>query len=101
MKFEFPSLQRLSFDSGVANRPSESRVRTLVDEILERVPSLPWNSSVTHAYAELRSSCRATGKTIAELDMLIAAHAISVNATMVTHDGVFQNVEGLKTEYWA
>jgi tRNA(fMet)-specific endonuclease VapC len=35
------------------------------------------------------------------MDMLIAAHALSVEAVLVTHDRVFRRVKGLKIEDWS
>ena len=84
----------------IKHRPNESRVRLLVDEFLSRVPSLPWDSAVTHTYAQLRSDSRQLGKTLAELDLLIAAHALALDATLVTHDRAFTHISNLRTEDW-
>ena len=32
--------------------------------------------------------------------MMIAAHALAVNAVLVTHDRALQRINGLKTEDW-
>ena len=84
----------------IANRPEAANVRILVDEFLSLTQSLPWDSSVTLAYAKLRSDCKHSGKALAELDMLIAAHAIALQATLVTHDQAFSQIAGLHTEDW-
>ena len=34
------------------------------------------------------------------MDMLIAAQALAVEAVLVTHDRVFRRVKGLKIEDW-
>jgi predicted nucleic acid-binding protein len=33
-------------------------------------------------------------------NLMIAAHALSLGLTLVTHDQVFSYVDGLKTEDW-
>jgi tRNA(fMet)-specific endonuclease VapC len=33
-------------------------------------------------------------------DLMIAAHALSLGLTLVTHDSAFSFVDGLKTEDW-
>ena len=84
----------------IANRPQAANVRILVDAFLNRAQSMPWDSSVTLAYAKLRSDCKNSGKVLAELDMLIAAHAIALQATLVTHDRAFSQIADLRTEDW-
>jgi tRNA(fMet)-specific endonuclease VapC len=44
----------------------------------------------------LRAKLERAGKTLGNLDMLIAAHAISANATLVTRDKAFAQVEDLR-----
>ena len=40
------------------------------------------------------------GRVLAPLDMLIAAHALSENAVLVTNDQAFRRMAGLKIEDW-
>jgi tRNA(fMet)-specific endonuclease VapC len=84
----------------IANRPQATNVRILVDAFLSQTRSMPWDSSVTIAYAKLRIDCKHSGKALAELDMLIAAHAIALQATLVTHDKAFSQIADLRTEDW-
>ena len=84
----------------IVNRPNEARVPILVEEFLSRIPSLPWDSSVTQTYAKLRADCKKLGKTLAELDLLIAAQAMTLNAILVTHDKAFGQIADLRTEDW-
>ena len=51
---------------------------------------LPW--SAASDYARLRLSCIEHGTPLEAFDMLIAAHAISVGAVLVTSDRDFYNV---------
>ncbi len=52
-------------------------------------------------YGKLRSELERIGKTIGALDMLVAAHAISLGATLVTNNTKeFERVEKLKIENW-
>jgi len=39
-------------------------------------------------------------KTLGPQDLFIAAHALSQNLVLVTHDNDFEKVENLKTEDW-
>jgi tRNA(fMet)-specific endonuclease VapC len=86
---------------GVARLPSAIRLKDLVEEFLLRVEVLPWNSAAANRYAEIRAALERSGKPMGNMDMLIAAHALSVEAVLVTHDRVFRRVKGLKIEDWS
>lgn len=52
-------------------------------------------------YADIRASLEAKGKSIGPLDLLIAAQARSLDATLVTGNvGEFKRVKGLKVLAW-
>jgi|SRR5208282_2780118 len=61
-----------------------------------RLRILPWTSEEALIYGDLRLKLERAGKILGNLDMLIAAHAISVNATLVTRDKTFAQVEDLR-----
>jgi tRNA(fMet)-specific endonuclease VapC len=86
---------------GVARLASAIRLKDLVEEFLLRVEVLPWNSAAANRYAEIRAALERSGKPIGNMDMLIAAHALSAEAVLVTHDRVFRRVKGLKIEDWS
>jgi tRNA(fMet)-specific endonuclease VapC len=53
-------------------------------------------------YGEVRSKLEAEGQGIGPNDLLIAAHALALSATLVTNNGPeFKRVHGLKCENWA
>jgi len=86
---------------GVARLPLAICLKDLVEEFLLRVEVLPWNSAAANHYAEIRAALERSGKPMGNMDMLIAAHALSVEAVLVTHDRVFRRVKGLKIEDWS
>jgi tRNA(fMet)-specific endonuclease VapC len=47
---------------------------------------LSWDSDAADWYAEIRHQLISTGLPIGELDMMIAAHALSVGAVLVTNN---------------
>lgn len=72
---------------------------------LEAFLSLFWLADFTldaaMHYADIRAALEATGKTIGPLDLLIAAQARSLGATLVTtNSGEFKRVKGLKVLAW-
>ncbi|MBM9403688.1 type II toxin-antitoxin system VapC family toxin [Gluconacetobacter azotocaptans] len=85
---------------GIAKRPQATRLHRIVSEFLQRVAVEPWESSTADAYGSLRASLEASGKVVGALDLLIAAHALDLNATLVTNDAGFGKIAQLKTEDW-
>ncbi len=86
---------------GVARLPAAVRLKYLVEEFLVRVEVLPWNSAAARQYAEIRAVLERSGRPMGNMGMLIAAHALAVEAVLVTHDRVFRRVKGLKIEDWS
>lgn len=85
---------------GLAKLPQAKRLHDAVSEFLLRVDSLPWDSSVTHQYANVRAEMKKQGKVLAPLDLLIATHALSTGAILVTNDQAFAQVPTLQLEDW-
>lgn len=84
---------------GVLQSLRES-LKAAVEEFLIRVEILPWDSDAAQHYASLRKTLESSGTPLGNLDMMIAAHAWAIGATLVTHDRAFQRVKHLKTEDW-
>ena len=73
----------------------------LAEAFLERLAILDWTNGVTHHYARLRWAFEQAGAPIGNMDLLIAAHAISERATLVTNNlKHFSKVPGLKVDEW-
>ena len=80
---------------GVAKKPEAKQLPLIVREFLLRVNILPWDSGAAKAYAELRTACESTGKSLGALDMLIASHSVSIGSVLVTSDKAFYQIEDL------
>jgi tRNA(fMet)-specific endonuclease VapC len=86
---------------GLAKRPDANNLHKAVQELLRRVDVLPWDSHAAQHYGSLRAKLVSIGKTLGSLDLLIAAHAMSVNAVLITNDKAFSQVENLRIEDWS
>jgi tRNA(fMet)-specific endonuclease VapC len=84
----------------VISRPERSRIRIAVDDILQWVPSLPWDSLIAQRHAILKNKMLCQGKPLSTEDMMIAAHALALDLTLITHDTAFAQVDELRTEDW-
>lgn len=80
---------------GVAKRPNAEKLRTALEGFLAKIHVLPWTREEAVAYGELRAKQEAAGKTLGNLDTLIAAHAIASGATLVTNDTNLANAADL------
>src|SRR5689334_24237000 len=86
---------------GVARRPQAANLQQVVDEFLLRVTVLPWDSKAAQEYGLLRAALERSGRPIANLDLMIAAHALATGAVLVTNDRSFARIKTLKMENWA
>ena len=85
---------------GVARRPEARGLRVAVSELLAAIDVLPWTSATARRYATLRADLERQGRPLGALDLMIAAHAAEHHMTLVTHDGAFGAVPGLRVEDW-
>jgi tRNA(fMet)-specific endonuclease VapC len=85
---------------GVARNPGALRLRASVESFLDDAVVLPWDSVAARTYGELRASQERKGRPLSVEDLMIAAHALSLDLTLVSHDSVFSFVDGLRTEDW-
>jgi tRNA(fMet)-specific endonuclease VapC len=85
---------------GLAKRPEAVALKAAVNEFLRRVEVLPWDAAVAQTYGALRAQMQNKGTPLAALDMQIAAHAVHVNATLVTSDHAFLHIDQLLVENW-
>ncbi|HEX4485262.1 MAG TPA: type II toxin-antitoxin system VapC family toxin [Terriglobales bacterium] len=85
---------------GLARRPSGSRVEFAVEDFLHHAEILPWDSRAAKRYATLRTNQEREGSLLGAMDLMIAAHALAVGCTLVTHDQGFQKVKGLRLADW-
>jgi tRNA(fMet)-specific endonuclease VapC len=72
-----------------------------VNRALASVEVVALSSGADAAYATLRSDLECKGQLIGQNDMLIAAHALALDAILVT-DNVreFKRIKGLRIENW-
>jgi tRNA(fMet)-specific endonuclease VapC len=80
---------------GLAKRPSAKALHAAVDGFLSKIRIHAWGREEALAYGNLRANLEAAGKTLGNLDMLIAAHAIAIGATLVTNDRGLSQVQDL------
>ena len=58
------------------------RVRTM----LEMFPPIPWGGEAPAIYAEIKRRLERAGTPLEDMDLMIAAHAMSIGAVLVTNN---------------
>ena len=77
---------------GLEWKPEAIRLRRAVEKLFQIVEVKPWGSAEAQAYSKLRASLRSAGKGLSHPDLMIAAHALSLDAVLISHDKAFRNV---------
>jgi tRNA(fMet)-specific endonuclease VapC len=86
---------------GLANNSAATRLANSVKDFLRGIDILPWDSAAAHAYAGFKHSLRLAGLALGPVDMLIAAHSLAADATLVTADRAFHKASALlRLENW-
>jgi tRNA(fMet)-specific endonuclease VapC len=84
-----------------ADRRRSSKVREAIDEFARKIAIVPFNESCARHYGAISGDLERRGIPIGEFDVLIAAHALSLDATLVTNNVKhFSRVHGLRVENW-
>src|SRR5215475_7884887 len=82
-------------------KSGSKRLLKAVEDLLGELPVLPFDVPADAEYGGVRSKLEAAGKPFGGNDLLIAAHACAVGATIVTANAEeFKRVRGLSVENW-
>lgn len=85
---------------GAAKR-NASKLTAQVEAILAAIDIRPFDTPADREYAKLRLHLEQAGTPIGPNDMLIAAHALATESTLVTaNTGEFSRVPGLAVKNW-
>jgi len=86
---------------GVENRARKEQNQAALGKFLLPLEVLPFDEKAAQAYGNIRCQLERMGKVIGAMDLLIAAHAVSSGAVLVSQNlREFQRVPGLKLEDW-
>jgi tRNA(fMet)-specific endonuclease VapC len=86
---------------GLALRPEATTLIRAADAFLAVATTLAWDAVAAAAHGRLRAQLRQAGTPIGDFDEMIAAHALSVGAVLVTdNERHFRRISGLPVENW-
>lgn len=85
---------------GLARNPG-LRIGPLVEGFLAGITIVPLTSEVARAYGRIRAELEAKGTPIGPLDLMIAAQAVALKATLVSNNlKEFRRIHGLRCQDW-
>ena len=86
---------------GAARHPKGVVIRREIDNFVSRLVVIPWDENAADHYGAIRASLEKAGTLVGAMDMLIAAHAKSCDATLVTNNlREFDRIKGLTLLNW-
>jgi tRNA(fMet)-specific endonuclease VapC len=93
-------LSELEYGVVKSTKPTQNRLA--LTQFLAPLEILPYDDIAAFYYGKLRTHLQKMGTPIGSLDMLIAAHTLSVGCSLVTNNvSEFQRVPRLKILNWA
>jgi tRNA(fMet)-specific endonuclease VapC len=96
------SITLSELEYGVQKSAQKSQNRMALAEFIVPFEVEPFDIDAAVQYGTIRAELEKKGKLIGAMDMLIAAHALSLNQILVTNNiGEFQRVDKLQLENWA
>lgn len=86
---------------GVANSARPEQNRRALDGFVGPLEVVAYGIEMADVYGRIRAGSRRAGQRIGPLDLLIAAHALHLNLTLVTSDPrEFERISDLRVENW-
>ena len=88
---------------GARLREDKPAVMAAVRAFLARVTVHAWDDDAAEHHAHIRALAKAQGRSAGVFDIMIAAHALALGATMVTGDKAIKNlgIAGLVVVDWS
>lgn len=95
------AVTRAELRYGLALKPGAVKLAQYVEAFLQTTTTAPWDQEAADAHGLLRAKLRRAGTPIGDFDEMIAAHALALDAVLVTDNARhFRLVDGLACENW-
>jgi len=93
---------QFELEYGARRSQRSNDLLVVVESFLANVEVLPFDFEAARKAAIVRARLAASGCLIGQYDMLIAGHALSLGATLVSNNvDEFSRVDGLEVENWS
>ena len=92
-------MAELEYGACKSSEPEKNRLALML--FFAIIEMIPFDGAAAREYGQIRYNLSSRGELIGANDLLIAAHAKSLNLILVTNNGrEFERVNGLKVENW-
>jgi tRNA(fMet)-specific endonuclease VapC len=93
------TLAELEYGAAKSSRPQKNR--QALQDFISPLEIAGFGQAETAAYGRIRALLEKKGRTIGSMDLLIAAHAVSLAVDLITNNqSEFKRVPGLRTANW-
>jgi len=93
------TLSELLYGASKSSKPEQNQIA--LSQFVAPLEILPYDDGSAQYYGDLRAGLEKQGTPIGSLDMLIAAHALSLNCTLITNNKKeFIRIPKLKIDNW-
>jgi tRNA(fMet)-specific endonuclease VapC len=93
------TLSELLFGASKSSKPEQNKIA--LAQFVAPLEILPYDDQSAQYYGDLRAYLEKQGKPIGSLDMLIAAHALSIACTLITNnEKEFIRIPNLNIDNW-
>lgn len=93
------SVAELEFGAARSSRPAANAER--LRAFLREIHVEPFHEGCSPIFGQIKAALVGAGTPIADLDIAIAATAMAMGMTVVTDDGDFSRIAGLRVENWS
>ncbi len=95
------SITLAELEYGVAKSAHKTKNQEALNSFILPLEILDFDADAASAYGRIRADLESTGKPIGSMDMMIAAHALSLNVILVTNNqSEFVRISNLQLENW-
>jgi tRNA(fMet)-specific endonuclease VapC len=95
------SFAELSYGVQASAAAKRKQNQAVLDELVLHLAVLDWPQEAAKHYADIRLDLKKRGAQLGAADLMIAAHARAMGATVVTNNTKdFGRVKGLRVENW-
>ena len=96
------SITLSELEYGVSKSTQPEKNKLALTKFLAPIQIASYDDMAAEKYGDIRAALEKSGKTIGPLDILIAAHALSLGCILVTNNTKeFERIKSLKIENWA